>query len=236
MSILSGCLINTRLFTSGPERGPCNADGNNYDLGRIRFEILLSQNWTYVWHKKDEIVSFHFLDDGLSSAINVTSYTNKFDHYDLQWDDIKSIENQYQGYAKSRRKGSADYSPEINVNIVKRGAFDCIRYYERIKAPTPAAEYQTPFSGGYTENISFTCIVPSQPEKLPIRTGMGQSVGRNKIPIDIELILNGVIESIVLNPNPSENPNSIPKRDYPPWDQWGTEETMKSNNKIIWVK
>lgn len=227
VAFLTGCVINARLFTPQPERGRCNATGNSFDLGRIDFNILLSQNWKYVWHKEDEIISFHFLDDGLSSAINVTSYTNKFDHYDLQWDDIKSIEAQYQGYAKSSRKGSADYNPVINVDIVKIGVFECVRYYEKIMAPTPSLVYRTAFSGGYTESVSFTCVVPSQPDILPIRTGMGQSVGPNKESFDIENILIHVIENIVLNPNPPDNPNAIPKRDYPPWDQWGTEETMK---------
>lgn len=210
-----GCVLNPGLFKPKPIKGICSSEGNEFDLGRISFDVKLNENWEYRHFKEDKDVVFHFDSFNPAIMVKVASYSGS--NRDIDFDDLQNIKANEKARDVPKMYGRRYYRPEFEVEILKIDDLECVRSFDLWHAPVPAPQYQTPLSGGIEESVTYQCPVPSQKGWLPIKVGVSQSVGRTGHRFDMDAIAQSIIETIEVNPNPPKNPEAIPTRMFDSW-------------------
>ncbi|MGB3211085.1 MAG: hypothetical protein WBB19_10305 [Desulforhopalus sp.] len=197
-----------KLVRPTPINGVCAKEGNAFDIGRYKFSINLNPDWEYSLKPWDQSVSFHYLKDGIASAINTNSYINHVYWLEEYWHDPELIRQAMQQFYDDHTSRKPRNNPFYDLRIVKKAGLVCVREEERWTAPTPYGAYNTSYNGGLEDHLSYICVVPGQLERRPIDIGIAQSTGGKATPLNLEAILTPILESLVLNPNPPPLPEN----------------------------
>ena len=157
--------------------------------------MQFDSNWEYSFKSEREIISVHYLKGGVSSAVNVASYTNENRYFDINWDDVKSIEQFIREFRDPRVEGMKRHRFQYDTQIVRVGDLDCVRTHEIQNIAENQKYERVLHQGGYEEDLTYFCPIPGQLGKLPILVGISQSVGYGRTPHNLEGYMLPILES-----------------------------------------